>query len=102
MSFNAAELVATIQLGGVTTADRELDRFRGKLEQTDVSASRLSRSAKVAFTGAATTIGVASAAAAVFVTKLFNTGVAYNTLQQTSRAALKTLVGGTEAANGII
>lgn len=99
MSFSAADLVATIQLGGVTTAERDLDRFRGKLNDTDSVASKLGKTAEAAFRGAANTIGVASVAAAAYVTKLFSTGVAYNTLQQTSRAALKTLVGGAEQAN---
>lgn len=99
MSFNAAELVATIQLGGVSTAERDLNRFKGKLEQTDSSAAKLSKSADAVFRGTATAIGVASVAAAAFVTNLFQTGVAYNQLQQTSRAALRTLLGGAEAAN---
>ena len=99
MSFSAADLVATIQLGGVDTANRDLDRFRGKLNDTDAVASKLGRSAEATFRGAATTIGVASAAAAAYVTKLFSTGVAYNQLQQTSRAAMRTLMGGAEQAN---
>lgn len=99
MSFSAAELTATIQLGGVSTAERDLDRFRGKLDQTDSVASKISKTADAAFRGTATAIGVASVAAAAYVTSLFNTGVAYNQLQQTSRAALRTLLGGAEAAN---
>lgn len=99
MSFQAAELVATIQLGGVSTAERDLDRFKGKLEQTDQRASRLKAAGEAAFRGTATAIGVATVAAAAYVTKLFSTGVAYNTLQQTSRAAMRTLMGGAEQAN---
>lgn len=99
MSFSAADLVATIQLGGVSTAERDLDRFRGKLNDTDTVASKLGKTGAAAFRGAATSIGVATVAAAAYVTSLFKTGVAYNTLQQTSRAALKTLVGGAEQAN---
>uniref|UniRef100_UPI0025E1196D tape measure protein n=1 Tax=uncultured Microbacterium sp. TaxID=191216 RepID=UPI0025E1196D len=99
MSFEAAELVATIQLGGAAKADRDLSAFKSKLEQTDSAASKLGRSAEQTFRAAAVGIGVASTAAAAYVTHLFKTGVAYNTLQQTSRAALKTLVGGAEQAN---
>ena len=51
----------------------------------------------VKFAASATTV-LASAAAAVGVNVL-KTGLAYNTLQQTSRAALRTLVGGAEQAN---
>lgn len=99
MSFSAAELVATIQLGGVSTAERDLERFRGKLDQTDSATAKIRKTADDAFRSTATSIGVAAAAAAVFTTKLFSTGVAYNQLQQTSRAALRTLLGGAEAAN---
>ncbi len=99
MSYSAADLVATIQLGGADSASRDLDRFRGKLENADSVASKLGKTADATFRAAATGIGVASVAAAAYVTNLFSTGVAYNTLQQTSRAALKTLVGGAEQAN---
>ncbi|WDH77935.1 tape measure protein [Microbacterium esteraromaticum] len=99
MSFSAADLVATIQLGGVSTANRDLDRFHDKLTNADAQVSKLGKTAAATFRGAATTVGVASAAAAVYVTSLIRTGVAYNQLQQTSRAALKTLVGGAEQAN---
>jgi len=99
MSFSAADLVATIQLGGVATANRDLDRFHEKLNNADAVASKLGKNAEAVFRGAATTIGVATVAAAAYVSSLFKTGVAYNQLQQTSRAALKTLVGGTEQAN---
>jgi tape measure domain-containing protein len=99
MSFSAADLVATIQLGGVDTAARDLDRFRGKLNDTDAVASKIGKTAEATFRGTATAIGVAGTAAAVYVAKLFSTGVAYNQLQQTSRAALRTLMGGAEQAN---
>jgi tape measure domain-containing protein len=99
MSFSAADLVATIQLGGVDTVSRDLDKVRGKLNDTDSVASKLGKTGEAVFRGAATAIGVASVAAAAYVTKLFSTGVAYNQLQQTSRAALRTLMGGAEQAN---
>ncbi|KJQ54150.1 tape measure protein [Microbacterium sp. SA39] len=99
MSYSAADLVATIQLGGVDAAGRDLDRFRGKLNDADSVASKLGKTGEAAFRGAATTIGVASVAAAAYVAKLFATGTAYNQLQQTSRAAMATLMGGAEAAN---
>lgn len=99
MSFSAADLVATIQLGGVDTANRDLERFRGRLNDADADVSKLGKTAEAAFRGTATAVGVASAAAVAYVGKLLSTGVAYNQLQQTSRAALKTLVGGAEQAN---
>lgn len=99
MSYSAADLVAKIQLGGVDSVSRDLDRVRGKLNDTDSVASKLGKTAEAVFRGTATTIGVASAAAAVYVGKLFATGTAYNQLQQASRAAMRTLMGGAEAAN---
>ena len=99
MSFSAADLVATIQLGGVDSVSRDLDRIRGKLNDTDSVASKLGKTGEAVFRGAATAIGVASVAAAAYITKLFATGVAYNQLQQTSRAAMRTLMGGAEQAN---
>src|SRR5690606_34900976 len=49
--------------------------------------------------GAALATGAATAASAAYVASLFRTGVAYNTLQQSSRAALSTLLGGAQQAN---
>lgn len=99
MSFNAAELVATIRLDGVEKVGRDLDTVRGNLERTDAAATKVGNAAKAAFTGASVAIGATTVAAGVFLGKLASTGVAYNTLQQTSRAALATLLGGAQQAN---
>jgi tape measure domain-containing protein len=99
VSFNAAELVATIRLDGLEKVGRDLDTVRGNLERTDTAAAKVGRAAKAAFTGASAAIGVTSVAAGVLLAKLLSTGVAYNTLQQTSRAALATLLGGAQQAN---
>lgn len=92
MSFNAGELVATIRLDGVDKFGQQLDQAKGRF-------SAVGDIAKSAMQAAAATTTVATAAAAAYATSLFKTGVAYNTLQQTSRAALKTLTGGVEQAN---
>ena len=44
-------------------------------------------------------LAAAGASATALVAGVVKTGVAYNTLQQTSRAALKTMLGGSEAVN---
>lgn len=99
MSFNAAELVATIRLDGAQKVGRDLTGVRTQLNQADAAVAKVTKGAKAAFEGAAVGIGTASVAATVFIAKLASTGVAYNQLQQTSRAALSTLLGGAEAAN---
>ncbi|MGF3057114.1 tape measure protein [Microbacterium sp. YY-01] len=99
MSFTTADLVSTIRLGGIDTASRDLEGFKQRLENVDTRASKLGKTAESTFRATATSIGVASTAAAVYLTKLMATGVEYNTLQQTSRAALKTIRGGAEQAN---
>lgn len=99
MSFNAAELVATIRLDGAEKVGRDLDGVHGRLTKTDSAISKVGDTAKSAFTGAATGIGVATTAATAYVAKLVATGAGYNQLQQTSRAALRTLLGGAEQAN---
>lgn len=99
MSFSAADLVATIRLDGAEKVGRDLGTVRSELTKTDSAVSKVASGARAAFDGAATGIGTATVAATVFTAKLLSTGVAYNQLQQTSRAALRTLLGGAEAAN---
>lgn len=99
MSFNAAELVATIRLDGAEKVGRDLANVRGRLNDTDVVFSKIKSASKAAFEGSAVTIGTATTAVSVLTASLFSAGVGYNQLQQTSRAALRTLLGGAEAAN---
>lgn len=99
MSFNAAALVATIRLDGAEKLGRDLNTVRGKLNDTDSLISKVRSAGKAAFEQTAVGVGAASVAVTALTTSLFSQGVAYNQLQQTSRAALRTLLGGAEAAN---
>jgi tape measure domain-containing protein len=99
VTFNAGTLVATIRLDGKSKFDSDLDSSGQKFTSTSTLAQRAGKAIGSAFNGAAIATGVASAAATAYVTSLFRTGVAYNTLQQQSRAALTTILGGTQAAN---
>lgn len=99
MSFNAAALVATIRLDGAEKLGRDLNTVRGKLNDTDSAIAKVRAAGKAAFEQTAVGVGAASVAVGVLTSNLFAQGVAYNQLQQTSRAALRTLLGGAEAAN---
>lgn len=99
MSFNAAELVATIRLDGAEKVGRDLANVRGRLNDTDAVFSKIKASSKAALEGAAVGAGVATTAVSALTASLFSAGVGYNQLQQTSRAALRTLLGGAEQAN---
>lgn len=99
MSFNAAALVATIRLDGAEKLGRDLNTVRGRLNDTDSAIAKVRAAGKAAFDQTAVGVGAASVAVGVLTQNLFSQGVAYNQLQQTSRAALRTLLGGAEAAN---
>lgn len=99
MAFNAGDLVATIRLEGVSRFNADARSAGDALSQTERVASRVSSGIRNAFGAAASGTAGLAAASATYVTTLFRTGAAYNTLQQTSRAALKTLLGSTEAVN---
>lgn len=99
MSFNAGELVAKIRLDGKAQFDRDVDGSGQKFTAAQKLADAAGKGIASAFTTASVGIGVASVASTAYIASLFKTGVAYNTLQQTSRAALNTLLGGATAAN---
>lgn len=92
MPFNAGELVATIRLDGV-------DKFQGDIQSSGKQFETLGNVGRAALDVVAASTTAAAAAATTYLGILFNTGVAYNTLQQTTRAALTTLLGGAQAAN---
>lgn len=99
MAFNAGTLVATIQLDGKGKFDSDLDSSGRKFSQTSALAQKAGQAVSAALKGAAVATGVATVASAAYVASLFKTGVAYNQLQQQSRAALSTLLGGAVQAN---
>ena len=73
--------------------------FTKGMDQAEAKASSLTSTAKSAANTLAGLFTGAAAATGGIVTALVKTGGAYNTLQQNSRAALKTLLGSTEAVN---
>lgn len=82
-------------------------RLKGDARETDAIVSKtgdnVERTGKNSFSefGQWAKVGLAAAgvATAALGISVFKTGIEYNTLQQTSRAALKTILGGAEAAN---
>lgn len=99
MTFNAGTLVATIQLSGKSKFDADLASSGRAFTNTSSLADKAGKAISDTFKGASIAAGVAAAATTAYVTSLFRTGVAYNQLQQQSRAALTTILGGTQAAN---
>lgn len=99
MALNVGELVASIRLDGVSQVDRDLEGVRKNLSATDTALNGLSKVGASAFTAAS--VGATGLAVVLATTTrgLAAQGVEYNKLQQTSRAALKTLLGGAEEAN---
>jgi tape measure domain-containing protein len=99
VTFNAGTLVATIQLSGKSKFDADLASSGRAFTNTSSLADKAGKAISDTFKGASIAAGVAAAATTAYVTSLFRTGVAYNQLQQQSRAALTTILGGTQAAN---
>lgn len=99
MAFDAGTLVATIRLDGKGKFDSDLDSSGRKFTLTESLAKKAGAALSGALKGAAVTTGAVTVATTAYVASLFRTGVAYNQLQQQSRAALATILGGTAAAN---
>jgi tape measure domain-containing protein len=100
--FQVAELVATLRLdkgnfdNGLRDSGSQLTGLGNQAQSTGSSlGGALANGMRAA---SVTAVGLAAATAATLKT-LLSTGIAYNTLQQTSRAALTTLLGGAVAAN---
>lgn len=91
MALDVGELVAYLRLND--------SDFQAKTSRATSTWGGLSNSLKSGATTAATALGVTAAAATGLAVNVAKTGLAYNGLQQNSRAALKTLLGGAEQAN---
>lgn len=95
MAMTAAELVAYLRLDSrgftkdMQAAERTMRSSDGKFRDW---AKGMGQTAAETVTGGA-------AATTALATSVFKTGAEYNTLQQSSRAALKTIMGGGEQAN---
>jgi tape measure domain-containing protein len=95
MAMTAAELVAYLRLD-----DRGFTKGMQQAEKTmAASDGNFRKFAKGMGNAAAGAITGGAAAATALGTSVFKTGVEYNTLQQSSRAALKTIMGGGAQAN---
>jgi tape measure domain-containing protein len=95
MAMTAAELVAYLRLD-----DRGFTKGMQQAEKTmAASDGNFRKFAKGMGNAAAGAITGGAAAATALGTSGFKTGVEYNTLQQPSRAALKTIMGGGAQAN---
>jgi tape measure domain-containing protein len=97
--FNIGDLVASIRLDGAEKFNSDVNRAKGALAGSGEQAGKLGSALKTTAQTAAVMTTAITAATAGWVTSLFRAGASYNTLQQTSRAALKTILGGTQAAN---
>ena len=99
MTFEVGRLSAALTLEGVAEFQRDLDNAGRKLTETGQKGASFGKAAEAAVrTAAGATTGLVTAAGA-YLTILTKQGVAYNSLQQNSRAALSVLLGGAEQAN---
>lgn len=90
--MKVGELNALIKLEGKNQFDRDVDGAGRKFSSLGDTALRAGQAMATTLVGAGTAmVGLGAAA--------FKTGVNYNALQQSSRAALTTLLGSAEAAN---
>lgn len=91
MALEVGELVAFLRLD-----DKE---FQSKLSSSGGALQRFGQGAQRVLQPVATGFAAGTTAAAGLATALLSQGVAYNTLQQSSRAALTTILGSAEKAN---
>ena len=102
MSLTVGELIGYLKLdgsqwkSGLDQAEIQLD---GTVKKTESSASKMSGAFMSAGKAAATALTVAAGTATGLAISAFKGGVSYNALQQSSRAALTTILKGASAAN---
>ncbi len=99
MTFVAAELAARLRIDGKAAFDRGLDDSGRKFGVFEKAANRATDAGKQSLAWAGTAFNVATVGASALIAKTFATGAAYNAMQQSSRAAMATLMGGAEQAN---
>lgn len=95
MSINVADLVATLRMD---SSDFDRNMSRSESQTSSFASTLASKLGSAAQTGALAITGM-GIAAGVTLARVLSTGIAYNTLQQTSRAAMTTLMGGAKEAN---
>lgn len=99
MSFEVGRLSAALTLDGVPEFHRELDSVGRKLTETGQRGASFGKAGEAAIRAAAGATTTLVAAAGAYLTILTKQGIAYNSLQQNSRAALSVLLGGAQQAN---
>lgn len=99
MTFEVGRLSAALTLDGVNEFHRGLDEAGRKLDSVGQKGSSFGRLGTEAFKATAGATVALTAAATGYLAVLTKQGVAYNSLQQNSRAALTVLLGGAEKAN---
>jgi len=99
MTFVVGELAARIRLDGQQAFESNLQSSGKAFTKLQDLAKKAGNVVESGMKAAGTAVDFLSVSTVALGTKVFSAGVAYNTLQQTSRAALKTLLGGAEAAN---
>lgn len=97
--YNIGGLVASIRMDGLPQFQSDNDRARGSLEDTGKAAHGVRDALKATAQTASVMTAAVAAVTTGWLVSIFRTGAAYNTLQQTTRAALTTILGGTQAAN---
>lgn len=99
MTFNVGSLAASLQIEGMGQFENDLQRAGNALDRAGQRGASFGKLGAAAVRNAAGATVNLTAAAGAYLTILTRTGVEYNSLQQNSRAALSTLLGGAEAAN---
>lgn len=99
MTFIAGDLAAVLRLEGKQKFDRDLASSGVQFNKLIGIGDKLGGVIKGGMQTAGVAFNVVTAAATALAVKVVSTGAAYNVLQQNSRVALKTLLGGSEAAN---
>lgn len=99
MNFEVGRLSAALTLDGVPEFHRELDSAGRKLTETGQRGASFGKAAEAAVRNAAGATTTLIAAAGAYLTILTKQGIAYNSLQQNSRAALSVLLGDATKAN---
>lgn len=99
MPFDVGSLVATLRIEGLDKYTRDVNQAGVVLTNAGQKANRAGQVAAGALRGASLAVGALTVATGVWLTQTFKTGLAYNQLQQQSRAAMKTILGGAKQAN---
>lgn len=92
-------LSAALTLDGAEQFQQKLQQVGQTFTETTHKGSAFGRAGEQAVRTAAGATTALTTAAAAYLTILTKTGVAYNSLQQNSRAALSVMLGGAEQAN---